>query len=82
MHSEGDYMKASCQVAALSANALSVERLHGQHTAVPLKVKHTRIDSQGHAAAIAAILARADAVRDGPAHTTPAEASDDAPGTR
>jgi hypothetical protein len=54
-------MKMSCRVAALSANALSGDRLHGHHTAEPLEVKHTTRDSQGHAAAIAAILARADA---------------------
>ena len=58
-------MKASCQVAALSANAVSGDRLRGQHTAAPLKVEHTRIDSQGHAAAIVAILARADVAHAG-----------------
>jgi hypothetical protein len=54
-------MKTSCRVAALSANALSGDRLHGQHTAEPLEVEHATLDSQGHAAAILAILARANA---------------------
>ena len=56
-------MKMSCRVAALSAKALSGDRLHGHHTAEPLEVEHTTLDSQGHATAIAAILARADAAR-------------------